>query len=49
VGFQLKSIGRPTRRNLTDGSAPDYTQAMPLIEGQRAEKIVADNGYGSRP
>ena len=42
------SLGCPTRFILTGGNASDYTQAIPLIDGQDAEKIVADKGYDSQ-
>ena len=42
------SLGCPTRFILTGGNASDYTQAIPLIEGQAADQIVADKGYDSQ-
>jgi transposase len=53
-GFSTKvhaatdALGCPTRFILTGGNASDYTQAIPLIEGQGAEHIVADKGYDSQ-
>ena len=54
VGFSTKvhattdALGCPTRFILAGGNASDYTQAIPLIDGQGAEKIVADKGYDSQ-
>jgi transposase len=30
---------------LTGGNASDYTQALPLLEGIKAEAVLADKGY----
>ena len=48
VHATTEALGCPTRFILTGGNASDYTQAIPLIEGQSAEKIVADKGYDSQ-
>lgn len=32
---------------LTGGQAADCTQAIPLLEGQNAEAVLADKGYDS--
>ena len=42
------TLGCPTRFILTGSNASDYTQAIPLIEGQGADQIVADKGYDSQ-
>ena len=53
-GFSTKvhattdALGCPTRFILTGGNASDYTQAIPLIERQNAEYIIADRGYDSQ-
>ena len=53
-GFSTKvhattdSLGCPTKFILTGGNASDYTQALPLIEDQQADFVIADKGYDSQ-
>lgn len=53
-GFSTKvhattdSLGCPTRFILTGGNESDYGQALPLIEDQDADYILADKGYDSQ-
>jgi len=42
------SLGCQTKVILTGGNASDYTQALPLIEGQPADFVIADKGYDSQ-
>jgi transposase len=39
--------GMPVRVIITQGTAADCTQALPLIEGIDAEHLLADRGYDS--
>jgi transposase len=39
--------GMPVRAIITQGTTADCTQAGPLIEGIRAEYLIADRGYDS--
>ena len=53
-GFSTKvhasadSLGCPTRFILTGGNESEYGQALPLIENQKADFIIADKGYDSQ-
>jgi len=53
-GFSTKvhatadSLGCPTKFILTGGNESDYTQALPLIEEQQADYVLADKGYDSQ-
>lgn len=53
-GFSTKvhaatdALGCPTCFILTGGNTSYYTQAIPLIEEQKADHIVADRGYDSQ-
>ena len=42
------SLGCPTRFILTGGNVSDCTQALPLLDGQSAEYVLADKGYDSQ-
>ena len=42
------SLGCPTRFILTGGNESDYLQAVPLIENQQADYVIADKGYDSQ-
>jgi len=42
------SLGCPTRFILTGGNESDYGQAIPLIQDQNADFILADKGYDSQ-
>jgi transposase len=44
----VDGLGNPARLQLGAGQAHDVTQAEPLLEGVRAEKVVADKAYDSR-
>lgn len=39
------SLGRPLRLHLTAGQKADCQSAIGLLEGQRANAVVADKGY----
>ena len=41
-------LGRPLRFILTPGQVGDITQAPALLEGRRAEHVIADTAYDSR-
>jgi transposase len=41
-------LGRPLRFILTPGQAGDVTQAPALVEGLRADHVLADTAYDSR-
>ena len=43
----VDAFGMPIRALITQGSAADCTQAASLIEGIRAEHLLADKGYDS--
>ena len=53
-GFSTKvhatadSLGCPTKFILTGDNESDYTQALPLIEEQQADYVLADKGYDSQ-
>lgn len=53
-GFSTKvhattdSLGCPTKFILTGGNESDYNQALPLIEDQQADFVLADKGYDSQ-
>ncbi|WP_428559744.1 MAG: IS5 family transposase [Solidesulfovibrio sp. DCME] len=53
-GFSTKvhattdSLGCPTKFILTGGNESDYNQALPLIEDQQADFVIADKGYDSQ-
>lgn len=42
------SLGRPLRFILTPGQAGDVTQAPTLLDGYRADHVIADTAYDSR-
>jgi len=42
------SLGRPLRFILTPGQVGDITQAPALLEGRRAQHVIADTAYDSR-
>jgi transposase len=42
------SLGRPLRFILTPGQAGDITQAAALLDGHRADHVIADTAYHSR-
>jgi len=50
-GFSTKihaicdALGNPLRFILTGGERSDYTQALALIEGMKADAVLADKGY----
>ncbi len=52
-GFSTKvhattdSLGCPTRFMLSGGNISDYTYALPLLQGQQADFVLADKGYDS--
>ena len=39
--------GLPVDFRITPGQAAEYAQAIPLLEGQQAEAVIADKGYDS--
>ena len=41
------ALGRPLRFRITAGQAHDITAALPLLEGQHADAILADKAYDS--
>ncbi len=41
----VDALGNPLKFILTSGAAGDNPQAIPLLEGQQAEEVVADRGY----
>lgn len=41
-------LGRPLRFILTPGQTGDVTQAPALLEGRRADHVIADTAYDSR-
>jgi putative transposase len=53
-GFSTKvhastdALGCPTRFILTGGNESDYRQAIPLMEDQCADFVLADKGYDSQ-
>lgn len=40
-------VGLPVAFRITAGQAAEYAQAIALLEGQRAEAVIADKGYDS--
>jgi transposase len=44
----VDALGNPARRTLIAGQTHDVTQAEPLRDGVRAERVVADKDYDSR-
>lgn len=50
-GFSTKihastdALGNPTRFILTGGNCADYSQALNLLDGQKADAVLADKGY----
>ncbi len=42
------ALGRPLRFILTPGQTGDITQATALLEGRRADHVIADTAYDSR-
>ena len=43
----MDALGNPLRLLLTEGQASEYGQACALIEGFRADYVLADKGYDS--
>lgn len=43
----IDAAGRPLRLILTEGQAADISSATELIEGMRAQAVIADKGYDS--
>lgn len=41
------TLGRPLRFRITSGQASDITAAPDLLEGQRADAVLADKAYDS--
>ena len=41
------TLGRPLRFRITPGQASDITSAPDLLEGQRADAVLADKAYDS--
>lgn len=41
------TLGRPLRFRITPGQAADVTAAPDLLEGQRADAVLADKAYDS--
>ena len=41
-------LGRPLRFCITPGHIQDITAALPLLEGQNADAILADKAYNSK-
>ena len=41
----VDALGNPLKFTLTSGAAGDNPQALPLLEGQQAQEVVADRGY----
>jgi transposase len=41
----VDALGNPLKFRPTSGAAGDNPQAIPLLEGQRAQEVVADRGY----
>lgn len=41
------TLGRPLRFRITTGQAHDITAAADLLEGQKAEAVLADKAYDS--
>jgi transposase len=40
--------GEPLDFRLTPGQAAEQPQALPLLEGRKAEAVIADKGYDTR-
>jgi transposase len=43
----VDALGNPVRFILTEGQSSEYDQADALIEGFRADFVLADKGYDS--
>ena len=41
------SLGLPIKFTLTSGECSDFEQAIPLLEGEAADYVIADKGYDS--
>jgi transposase len=48
VHASADALGCPTKFILTPGNISDCTLAIPLLEGQKAEFVIADKGYDSQ-
>ena len=40
-------IGMPIKFTVTEGQSSDFTQAIPLLNGQNPDYVIADRGYDS--
>jgi transposase len=47
VHLLADEAGLPAAFRITAGQAAEYAQAISLLEGQRAEAVIADKGYDS--
>jgi len=41
----VDALGNPLKFLLTSGAAGDNPQAVPLLQGQQTQEVVADRGY----
>jgi len=41
----VDALGNPLKFLLTSGAAGDNPQALPLLDGQRTQAVLADRGY----
>jgi len=47
VHVTTDSLGCPIRFVLSPGNLSDYSFALPLLDGQKADYVIADKGYDS--
>ena len=47
IHMMCDALGLPVKFILTAGEASDFTYALPLLENEQADYVIADRGYDS--
>ena len=47
IHMMCDALGLPVKFILTAGEASDFTYAIPLLENEQADYVIADRGYDS--
>lgn len=45
IHMMCDALGLPIKFILTAGESSDFTQAIPLLSGEKADYVIADKGY----